>query len=103
YLKHRSINSFESLRKEVDRSVYLYNHGKPHIKLGRKTPVQLENYYLRTGQQSDGEKSATELKTQKQKEFVALRAEDNNPSGSNIALELNTQKLKKSKKTVNVI
>lgn len=103
YLKHRSINSFESLRKEVDRSVYLYNHGKPHIKLGRKTPVQLENYYLRTGQQSDGEKSATELKTQNQKEFSALRAEDNNPSGSNIALELNTQKLKKSKKTVNVI
>lgn len=103
YLKHRSINSFESLRKEVDRSVYLYNHGKPHIKLGRKTPIQLENNYLRTGQQSDGEKSATELKTQNQKEFSALRAEDNNPSGSNIALELNTQKLKKSKKTVNVI
>jgi putative transposase len=103
YLKHRNINSFESLRKEVDHSVFLYNNEKPHIKLGRKTPIQLENDYLCIGQQSDGEKSATELKTQNQKELSALRAEDNNPSGSNIALELITQKLKINKKTVNLI
>jgi putative transposase len=46
YLRHRNINSFEKLLKEVDRSVQLYNHEKPHIKLTRKSPVQFENNLL---------------------------------------------------------
>lgn len=46
YLKYRDINSFEKLCKEVDRSVKLYNHDKPHIKLNRKSPIQFENYLL---------------------------------------------------------
>ena len=43
YLQHRDIKSFDQLTKEVDRSVQLYNHEKPHIMLKRKTPFQVEN------------------------------------------------------------
>jgi len=46
YLKHREINSYSDLVKEVDRSVQLYNEEKPHIKLNRKTPVEFENHYI---------------------------------------------------------
>ncbi len=88
YLIHREINSFEELKKEVDRTVLLYNKEKPHIELQRKSPIEFENYYLCNGQQSDGDKSTTELKTQDMEDFSALRAEDNNPSGSNITREL---------------
>ena len=42
YLCHRTINNFDTLVKEVDRSVYLYNYEKPHIKLQRKTPIAFE-------------------------------------------------------------
>ncbi len=97
YLIHREINNFEELRKEVDRTVLLYNKEKPHIELQRKSPIEFEKYYLCNGQQSDGEKSTTELATQNPKDFSALRAEDNNPSGSNITRELTTQKMKISK------
>ena len=92
YLIHRQINSFEELVKEVDRTVLLYNKEKPHIELKRKTPNQFEKDYLCYGQQSDGDKSTTELITQNPGDFSALRAEDNNPSGLNITQELTTQK-----------
>jgi putative transposase len=46
YLKHRNINSYEQLVKEVDRSVSLYNHDKPHIKLKRLSPIAFENKIL---------------------------------------------------------
>ncbi len=88
YLKHRSINSFSTLVKEVDRSVSLYNFDKPHIELQRKTPMEFEKHYICNGQQSDDDKSATELKPRLKRAFSALRAEDNNPSESNIAQEL---------------
>jgi len=42
YLIHRGITSFEGLQKEVDRSVQLYNHEKPHIGLQRMTPINFE-------------------------------------------------------------
>jgi transposase InsO family protein len=87
YLKHREINSFDDLIKEVDRSVYLYNHEKPHINLKRMTPVEFENYYLCIGQQTDGEKSATELKTQLGG-FDSPSGCGQQASDSNIALEL---------------
>ena len=88
YLKHRSINSFNDLIKEVDRTVLLYNFEKPHIELQRLTPIAFEMKYICNGQQSDDEKSATELKTQDQRAFSALWSKDNNPSESNIAQEL---------------
>lgn len=46
YLIYRNINSFEALQKEVDRSVFLYNNEKPHIKLQRKSPIQFEKEYI---------------------------------------------------------
>lgn len=60
YLKHRSINTYEELVKEVDRSVYLYNSDKPHIELKRKTPVEFENDYLCNRRKTEGDKSATD-------------------------------------------
>lgn len=88
YLKHRVIKSYEDLVSELDRSVYLYNSKKPHIELQRLTPMKFENNYICKGQQSNGDKSAMEIETQQQRAFSALRAEDNNPSGSNIAQKI---------------
>lgn len=76
YLIYRNINSFGDLQKEVDRSVYLYNYEKPHIKLQRKSPIEFENSYIYTGQQT---------------------------SGSNIVQELNINKVNEKVKTVNLI
>lgn len=76
YLIYRNINSFGDLQKEVDRSVYLYNYEKPHIKLQRKSPIEFENSYIYTGQQT---------------------------SGSNIVQELNINKVNKKVKAVNLI
>lgn len=45
YLIHRDIKNFEQLKKEVDRSVHLYNTDKPHIELKRKAPIMFENEY----------------------------------------------------------
>jgi transposase InsO family protein len=46
YLKHRKIENYSHLVKEVDRSVSLYNHDKPHIKLKRLSPITFENKIL---------------------------------------------------------
>ncbi len=40
YLQHRGITTFNQLRNEIDRTVYLYNFEKPHKKLKRMTPVE---------------------------------------------------------------
>ena len=66
----------------------LYNKEKPYIGLQRKTPNRFEKDYLCNGQRFGGEKSTTELRTQKSEDVSALWAEDNNPSGSNITQEL---------------
>ena len=42
YLKHFTIKTFAELKKEVDRSVALYNNEKPHKALHYKTPVEYE-------------------------------------------------------------
>jgi putative transposase len=42
YLRHRHIRSYEQLVEEVDRTVSLYNHEKPHSRLNRKTPIEFE-------------------------------------------------------------
>lgn len=46
YLNHRKINNYDELKKEVDRSVQLYNQHKPHIGLKRLSPIKFENLYL---------------------------------------------------------
>lgn len=63
YLKHWNIKSLGELIKSVDRAVNLYNTDKPHKSLKRLTPVAFENSIFESGKQTDGEKSATELKT----------------------------------------
>lgn len=52
YLKHRKINTYEELVKEVDRAVYLYNTEKPHIGLQRMTPVTFENKLISLSEQT---------------------------------------------------
>ena len=96
YLKHRTIGSFEELKKEVDRSVKLYNEEKPHIGLKRLSPIQFENDYLYDGKTSDGDKSATE--------YVTHSRGQNSPPGcgktssrSNIAQEYEGKLLLKTK------
>jgi len=102
YLKHRKINSFEDLVKEVDRSVHLYNYEKPHIKLKRMTPIEFEKSYICNGQQIDGEKSAMELNSQLMG-FYSPSGCGQQISSSNIALELNKKISDKLVKTVNAI
>lgn len=63
YLKHRSIDNFDELCKEVDRSVRLYNESKPHSSLQRLSPITFEKEYICSGEMSDDEKSMTEYKT----------------------------------------
>lgn len=52
YLKHRNINNYSDLVKEVDRSVLLYNHEKPHIKLKRRSPITFEKELIYLKQQT---------------------------------------------------
>ncbi|MCK5468182.1 MAG: DDE-type integrase/transposase/recombinase [Cyclobacteriaceae bacterium] len=94
YLRHRNINSFKELQKEVDRSVLLYNLEKPHIKLQRKSPIEFEKYYIANGQQIDGDKSATELKSQPKGINSPLGC-GQQTSGSNIAPEYKSDEAKK--------
>lgn len=104
YLKHRDINSFEDLQKELDRSVSLYNSEKPHIALQRRTPEEFENSYICNGQQTDDEKSTPELKTQPEGYKYSPLGCGQQTSESNITLELKTQRLENNRvKTVNVI
>jgi transposase InsO family protein len=45
YLKHRNIDSLESLRKEMDRAVRLYNEDRPHWSLPQQlSPAGYEKY-----------------------------------------------------------
>lgn len=46
YLKYRHIESFEGLKLEVDRTVLLYNHDKPHSVLNRQPPLVFENNWI---------------------------------------------------------
>ena len=46
YLAYRTISDMESLRREVDRTVSLYNQDRPHPRLGRVTPLQFEKNLL---------------------------------------------------------
>lgn len=51
YLRYRKIRTLNELKKEVDRSVQLYNVDKPHIRLKRMTPIKFENnLYLNSKQ-----------------------------------------------------
>lgn len=44
YLNHWTIESFNQLKKYLDKAVYAYNYEKPHASLNGKSPVEFENY-----------------------------------------------------------
>jgi len=46
YLRHWKIETFQELKRAVDRAVRLYNHEKPHKKLRYRTPIDFENQVL---------------------------------------------------------
>jgi putative transposase len=58
YLSYRTITNYETLVKEVDRSVYLYNYKKPHCKLQRMTPISFEKSIYLQNQNSEEKKSS---------------------------------------------
>ena len=60
YLCHRTIPNYDTLVKEVDRSVYLYNYEKPHIKLQRMSPVLFEKS-IHLQNQNPGEKKSSKI------------------------------------------
>lgn len=52
YLRHRSIHSLSDLRRELDRTVLLYNTDKPHSALQKMTPISFEkSTYLHKAKQ----------------------------------------------------
>jgi hypothetical protein len=42
YLYPYGPETFEELKKELERAVYMYNNGKPHKALNKMTPVQFK-------------------------------------------------------------
>lgn len=89
YLRHRSMNSYSDLVKEVDRSVYLYNNEKPHKSLKRVSPISFEISYIGSGKTSEGEKSATEYEDHCRGTDYSPPACGKTSSGSNIVQEYN--------------
>ena len=89
YLKHRNINDFEQLVKSVDRSVKSYNQSKPHIALGRLSPVNFEKMYLSSGKTSEADKPAMENKTHDHKGMDSPSGRGKTSSASNTALDNN--------------
>ena len=53
YLHHRGIKNFSDLQQEVDRTVQLYNHEKPHTSLNRLTPVQFKERWVSLSNQTN--------------------------------------------------
>lgn len=52
YLKHRRIDNYEDLIREVDHAVQMYNYSKPHIRLNRNTPIKYEEKFISLQQQT---------------------------------------------------
>ena len=45
YLRHRNIESLDTLKKEMDKAIKLYNEKRPHWSLEQQmTPVRFEEY-----------------------------------------------------------
>lgn len=44
YLKHWNIKNLPELNKRLEDAVFAYNYDKPHSALGKKSPVEYENY-----------------------------------------------------------
>lgn len=44
YLRHWTINSFSSLKRCLNKAVFLYNHQRPHLALNYMTPIEYEDH-----------------------------------------------------------
>jgi len=62
YLIHRDIKTFQGLKKEVDRTIKLYNQAKPHSSLKRLTPVEFENNIFALSNMTEGDESTENKK-----------------------------------------
>jgi len=79
YLLHKQISCLEDLMKEVDRSVYLYNHEKPHKSLGYLTPIAFEKKLLSLQKQTNLEmKESLDTKNQIFRAFSPKNTEQTN-------------------------
>ncbi len=93
YLIHREIRNYEELKKEVDRSVKLYNEEKPHISLGRKTPIEYEKLYICGRETSEAEQSTTEYKNYRSKGLSSPLGGRETSSASHITHEYKKQNI----------
>jgi len=48
YLSHRNIQTLQQLIKHLDRDVKLYNQDRPHWELNMMSPIEYEEYLLKT-------------------------------------------------------
>lgn len=86
YLLHRNIDSYDKLRKEVDRTVQLYNHEKPHRELGRKTPVGFESEWLTLKEQTGPKmQESSEAKSQSDGPLRPLRLKQTGPQNWDVS------------------
>lgn len=100
YLKHRNIKNFDALQKEVDRTVQLYNHEKPHKGLHRKTPVQFEADLLKLHQQTKPTmKKSSDANFQDDGASSPLALKQTKPQNRNVS---SANEVKEFKKAVNV-
>lgn len=53
YLYLRPIHTFADLKRELDRTVSLYNEDKPHSALQRMTPIAFKNKWISCNRQTD--------------------------------------------------
>ena len=89
YLRHRTINNFSELVKEVDRAIKLYNEKKPHIALNRVSPLNFENRILQKGKHPTVRSQRRNISISNRRDKSALRAEGKTSSSSNITQEYN--------------
>ncbi len=101
YLSYRTITNYETLVKEVDRSVYLYNYEKPHCKLQRKSPISFEKSIYLQNQNPEEKKSSKILEPSS--ELGLGLAQDQAQSSPNKDKSTNDNMPKTSKQTVNQI
>lgn len=85
YLRHRKINTVNQLKKEVDRTVILYNSEKPHSKLKRMTPIAFEKKYCKIVPANKAEGGGvTRRKTSIERGIEPLRLKQTKPQDQDV-------------------
>jgi putative transposase len=100
YLKHRNIASLETLAKEVDRAVELYNEEKPHIGLQRLSPIKFENAIFTNGKRIEDDESTEKVKSNSPAGFKPSGLTEKESKTSDVTKKI---KQKLTHKSVNLI